>query len=180
MAHHLQPTPPTSLPSLREEALRIVRSMLEAAGFAPEEIVFEEENLPHPVVAVHMSQAKMLIGPRGEHLKAFNALVRAVLERRFGREGRRVFVDVNRYHHQHLESLKAKVRIVAERVRSFSVEAELAPMGSYERMIIHAMFAQDPDITTESRGEGRARHVVLIPRNKQRFAPWESTLRNQA
>lgn len=167
-------------PSFEQEAQRIVRAALEAAGFPPEEISVEREALPHPVVAVRVKDAKFLIGPRGEHLRALNNLVRTLLERKFGREGRRIVVDINRYHLERVEALRAKVRIVAERVRTFGVEAELAPMASYERMIIHAMFSQDPDITTESRGEGRARHVVLMPRNKPRFAPWESTLRDQA
>ena len=167
-------------PSLLEEAVRIVRGMLEAAGFPPEVVeVSEAEDLPHPLIAVRLAEAKRLIGPRGQHLRAFNTLVRALLEQRLGREGRRVLVDINRYHLDHIASLRSRVRVVAERVRSFAVEAELAPMGSYERMIIHAMFASDPDITTESRGTGRQRHVVLMPRNKPRFASWEVALRGQ-
>lgn len=169
---------PSPTPSLAHEALRLVQGMLEAAGFPPQEISVEESTLPHPVVVVRLKDAKLLIGPGGERLKALNTLLRSLLEQRFGREGRRVVVDINRYHIERVEALRAKVRIVAERVRSFGVEAELSPMRSYERMIVHAMFAEDPDITTESRGEGRARRVVLMPRNKPRFAPWETTLRS--
>jgi spoIIIJ-associated protein len=165
-------------PSLQEEAIRLVGGMLEAAGFAPESVKMSKEgDLPHPLIAVQLAEAKRLIGPRGEHLRAFNTLVRALLEQRFGKEGRRVLVDINRYHLDYIASLRSRVRVVAERVRSFGVEVELAPMGSYERMIIHAMFANDPDVTTESRGSGRQRHVVLIPRNKPRFASWEAALR---
>ena len=35
------------------------------------------------------------------------------------------------------------------------------PMNAYERLIVHSAFTDDPDIETESHGEGKFRRVVL-------------------
>ena len=34
-------------------------------------------------------------------------------------------------------------------------------MSSYERMIVHSTFSDDPEVTTESEGEGKFRRVIL-------------------
>ncbi|MBU1956315.1 hypothetical protein KKF09_01450 [Patescibacteria group bacterium] len=35
------------------------------------------------------------------------------------------------------------------------------PVSPYERMIIHSIFAQDPQIKTSSTGEGKQRRIVF-------------------
>ena len=35
------------------------------------------------------------------------------------------------------------------------------PMSPYERMIVHSIFSEDPQIKTGSVGEGRERRVVI-------------------
>jgi len=37
----------------------------------------------------------------------------------------------------------------------------MTPMSAYERMIIHALFTNDPNIMTESEGMGKNRHIIL-------------------
>jgi len=46
----------------------------------------------------------------------------------------------------------------------FGDEVELEPMNAYNRMIVHALFNEDKEIDTESRGEGPYRHIVLKKR----------------
>jgi spoIIIJ-associated protein len=52
---------------------------------------------------------------------------------------------------------------VKERKKSFALE----PMLAYERRIIHLALADDPDVTTESVGEGEARKVVIMLRGPE-------------
>jgi spoIIIJ-associated protein len=73
----------------------------------------------------------------------------------------RFFLDVNDYQTKKNEELKNLARMTAQRVRYFKKEIELEPMSSYERRIIHATLGEYPDISTESKGEGLERRVVI-------------------
>ena len=51
--------------------------------------------------------------------------------------------------------------MLGERAKVFKYDVEMSPMNSYERRIIHSLFANDREISTESVGEGKVRRVVL-------------------
>ena len=55
----------------------------------------------------------------------------------------------------------ATVRLLAQRARLFKHDVEMGPMSAYERLVVHELFADDPEIKTESQGEGKFRHIVL-------------------
>jgi spoIIIJ-associated protein len=113
------------------------------------------------VVAVTSSHSKELIGPHGEHLRALNVITRRLIEAKHGEEAGSFLVDVNDYHEQKMETVRQNARMLAQRARLFKHEVELAPMSPYERLVVHELFSGDPEITTESRGEGKFRHIVL-------------------
>lgn len=115
----------------------------------------------HQMFNVRTPDSKRLIGPGGEHLRALNYLLRRYAERMPELADNKFIVDVNGYQYARVHDLEQKARLLAERVRTFKSSAEMSPMNAYERMIIHAMFANDPEVTTESDGEGPVRHVVL-------------------
>jgi spoIIIJ-associated protein len=119
------------------------------------------------VLAITSPDSQRLIGPRGEHLRALNMIARRLVEVKFGEEAANFLVDINGYQESQLETVRQNARILAQRARLFKHDVELAPMSPYERLVIHELFAEDPDIKTESAGEGKFRHVVL----KYRSAP---------
>lgn len=143
----------------------IVREMLEKMGIVPDSVTLSDDPT-HAVVAVAVPDAKLLIGPRGEHLAALNMVVRRIAEVRLPPERAHFLVDVNGYHEERINDLKTKARMIAERVRTFKTSTELSPMNAYERMIVHAMFAEDPEITTHSEGVGKDRRIVLAYRER--------------
>jgi len=55
---------------------------------------------------------------------------------------------------------------MAEQVKTKGRPFTLEPMLAYERRIIHLALADDPDVTTESVGEGETRKVVITPREQ--------------
>lgn len=120
----------------------------------------------HPTVMVTVVNSDELIGPNGETLQAVSYLLKKIAEQKFGEEGRHFLFDVNGHQTKKIEDLKSKVKMLAERVRSLKSEVELSPMNSYERMVVHALFTDDADVATESRGEGRERRIYMIPRKK--------------
>lgn len=120
---------------------------------------------PRMVIAVTSPDSQMLVGPHGETLSAINTLARRLVEAKSPRddstESPTFLVDINGYHEAKLEDLREKARLLASRARLFQHEVELPPMSSYERLVIHEMFADDPEIQTVSVGEGKFRHIVL-------------------
>lgn len=119
------------------------------------------------VVAVASPDAKLLIGPHGEHLRAFNMLARRLVEARHGEEASNFLVDVNGYHEEKMETVRQNARMLAQRARLFKRDVEMSPMSPYERLVVHELFASDPEITTVSEGEGKFRHIVLKYRSSQ-------------
>ena len=117
---------------------------------------------PRVVVAVLVKEPNEIVGPHGEHLRALNVLARRLFERKSKISGGFSFViDVNGYLESQLEGVRANARMLAQRARLFKHDVELGPMSSYERLVIHELFAEDPEIGTHSEGEGKHRHVVL-------------------
>ncbi len=115
----------------------------------------------HQMFNVRTQESKRLIGPQGDHLRALNYVMRRMAERMDSLKDARFLVDVNGYQHARIKELEQKANLLADRVRTFRSSAEMTPMNAYERMIIHAMFANDTEVTTESDGAGKARHIIL-------------------
>jgi len=113
------------------------------------------------VIAVDSPDSSLLIGPRGEHLKALNTIARRMVEQKHGEEAASFLIDVNGFHEMEMEKVRAAARMLAQRARLFKHDVELAPMSAYERLVVHELFADDPEIKTESSGEGKFRRVVL-------------------
>ncbi len=142
------------------ELQALVREFLDKLGVTVETL--EPVTLSaHPMFSIQTSMSRALIGPQGEHLRALNHILRRLAERRFGESDTRFLVDVNGYHLGRIRELEQKAKLLAERVRTFRSSAEMVPMNAYERMVIHALFTDDPEVTTESEGTGKARHIVL-------------------
>lgn len=116
---------------------------------------------PRRVVAINSPDSERLIGPHGEHLRALNMLARRLVETKYGEERANFLIDVNGYQESQLEVVRQNARVLAQRARLFKHDVELAPMNPYERLVVHELFSEDPDIKTESAGEGKFRHIVL-------------------
>jgi hypothetical protein len=59
------------------------------------------------------------------------------------------------------DSVKAVAHMMAERAKFFKTNIEMDPMSAYERRIIHSFLQNVPEVTTESKGEGADRRVVI-------------------
>jgi spoIIIJ-associated protein len=113
------------------------------------------------VVAVTSQDSARLIGERGEHLRALNTVARRLVEAKDGEDAANFLIDVNGYHEKEMEKVRQNARMMAQRARLFKHDVEMNPMSPYERLVVHELFAEDPEIKTESAGEGKFRHIVL-------------------
>ncbi len=111
---------------------------------------------------IQSPDSALLIGREGETLDALTYLLRRIVETKFAEGiGREISIDVNGYKEARVEKLKDAARMLAERAKMFKHDVEMDPMSSYERLVIHSAFENDPSIKTESYGEGRFRRVVI-------------------
>ncbi len=107
----------------------------------------------------------ILIGRRGQTLSALQYVVRLILAHQTQARVP-VVIDVEGYKQRRYEALQALAQRMAEQVKAKGRPFTLEPMLAYERRIIHIALADDPDVTTESVGEGESRKVVIMPREQ--------------
>jgi spoIIIJ-associated protein len=113
----------------------------------------------------------ILIGRRGETLSALQYIINLILSRRLkSRVG--VVVDVEGYRQRRYESLRLLARRLAEQVKSTGRSVTLEPMPPNERRIIHLELKDNPDVTTQSIGQGEERKIAILSKsgNKGRQA----------
>jgi spoIIIJ-associated protein len=101
-----------------------------------------------------------LIGRRGENLRALQFVLSLMMNKQLKRH-LRVVVDVDGYRARREELLRGMAQRFAHRVRTMRQPMQLEAMPPNERRIIHLVLADDPDVMTESTGEGDARRVVI-------------------
>jgi spoIIIJ-associated protein len=105
-------------------------------------------------------ESGLLIGDRGETFQALSHLIRRIASKDM-EEMADFAIDVNDYRAKMVENLKLKAGILANRARDMKIDVEMEPMSSYERLIIHGTLSGQPNIKTESIGEGKERRLVI-------------------
>lgn len=113
-----------------------------------------------PRFHIETEESGALIGTRGETLRALNYLVRRIVEAQ-AEAAPDFLVDINGYQERQIEKIRGQARMLAERAKLFRYDVEMSPMNAYERLIVHSTFADDPEIETQSQGEGKFRRVVI-------------------
>ncbi len=109
----------------------------------------------------------ILIGRRGQTLASLQYIVRLIV----GNQAKvwvPITIDIESYKKRRYESLQALAWRMAEQVKTRRMPFALEPMPAYDRRIIHLTLADNPDVTTQSNGEGEARRVVIIPKEQFR------------
>lgn len=102
----------------------------------------------------------LLIGRRGESLKALQFIVNLIVNRKT--EGR-VILDVEGYKERRYSSLRTLANRVAERVVDVGQSITLEPMTPNERRVIHMELSENNKVATESTGMGDQRKITIYP-----------------
>lgn len=104
----------------------------------------------------------LLIGRRGENLGQFQYLVNLLMNRELD-EWVRVIIDVEGYRIRREESLIGLAERVGRQVARNRRPISLEPMPPNERRVVHLTLQNQPDVSTESSGEGPLRRVTISP-----------------
>jgi spoIIIJ-associated protein len=119
------------------------------------------------VVDVSGRDLGVLIGWRGETLRALQTMTNLLASRRLGPD-QRVIVDVERYRQRRENTVREIAYRAARQVKVTGDPITLDAMQPFERRAIHLALESDPDVKTVSIGEEPERRVVVGPNRDQR------------
>ena len=104
--------------------------------------------------------SNLLIGKNGDTLRSLQFLVRTTLIQKAA-ELQRVNLDVADYKRRHNDRIADQAEEWAKQVLETGEPMELRPMNAAERRVVHKVLADYSQLSSESEGEGRERHIVL-------------------
>ena len=101
-----------------------------------------------------------LIGRRGETMESLSYLASLVANRMEG-DYIKLGLDVAGYRGKRENDLTALAQKIGQKVRRSGRCFSMEPMNPYERRIIHSAISQMEGVRSESKGEGKDRHVII-------------------
>lgn len=113
-------------------------------------------------VRLYGADTRRMVDNHGELLDALQVLAnKALVGRRIEKE---IELDCRQFKEQRVSNLGERAREAANLVRQERHEQLLPAMSPIERRIVHVALQDDPDVTTESRGDGFYKRVAIILR----------------
>jgi len=153
---------PTAVPAFAEGILsRLLRGMS-----MPDKVKIQKDPDGNTVLNIQGPSSGTLIGRHGHTLESLQYLVSKVVQRMTGDEKSIVIVDVESYLERQTEKLKELAVNLAQKAKETGVEIPMRPMSSKDRRVVHMVLKDHEHVTTESRGEGLRRKVVIVPKVK--------------
>ena len=150
-----------------EEARDLVSELLTLMGIkAAVKVRSSEEPI---VLDVSGRDLGLLIGWRGENLRALQTVINLLVSRKLGQE-RRVIVDVEHYRQRREHTVREIAYRAARQVKMTGDPITLDAMQPFERRAIHLALEEDPDVMTVSTGEEPDRRVIVGPRRESAAA----------
>ena len=156
---------PNEVVSATTDVLTNLLSKMGVSAMANLRQVHSEE-LDGPVFEVEGEDSGLLIGRRGETLRALQFLVKYIASKRV--ETRvNVMVDVEGYQERRYKSLTGLAERVAQNVVRSGRSITLEPMPANERRVVHMALSEHRQAATESMGTGDSRQVVIYLKEQE-------------
>ncbi|MCS7063867.1 MAG: hypothetical protein NZM04_07485 [Methylacidiphilales bacterium] len=164
-------------PSPIESPKEILESILGHLGFTFE--IQETQELEGPTLNIFTREPGRLIGRNGHTLEELEYLLNRIIEsqheihspspERKKNEHPKIRIDVENYRKTERDQFLARWKERAEKVRATGQPIKLPPMNSYNRLLIHQYFKDDPDIQTRSEeinDRSGLKCIIIEPRKK--------------
>ena len=104
--------------------------------------------------------AHLLLGESGEMLDALETILFQIYGRELDRQYRFV-CDAEGFRRTRKSELQAMARFAADNVRKNERPFTFGKLNSTERRVIHLVLQEEPDLITESVGDGRDRRLQI-------------------
>lgn len=135
-----------------------INELIKKMGFKNFSFDFHPDN-NQGLLFIHENE-KLLKEHLSDLIENINKVVQLVAQKN---NVKPIFVDINNHRREREKLIIELVRAAARKVALNKKEIHLPPMNSYERRIAHLELASNPEVTTESRGRGKNRFVVIKP-----------------
>lgn len=109
--------------------------------------------------------AARLAGRDGRTLGAVEVIAYAVLHKQAPQSDLRIRIDIGGYRKRQADVLTKLAERLAIQVAKSGEPHELQPMTPAERRVIHMALKENPDVMSESVGEGASRRLIIRPRH---------------
>jgi len=143
-----------------------VQGLVEKMGIASEVEIKKtlQEETETMVCNIKTEDSNFLIGQYGVNLQSLQHIARLLVRKKIEEiEQVKFIIDVNSYRQEKNDSIEKMAKEMAEEAVREKREIVLRPMSAYERRIVHMELSKNPNIKTESIGEGENRKVVIRP-----------------
>ena len=157
----------------RQFAVEVLTDVAHQLGFDVQVTARDPETpmdgLGHAVAVLDVSPVGdedlgLLIGRHGAHVAALQYVVNVIVSRALDGNNP-VTVDVDGYRRRRETALVEMAQRAAAEVREQGEPVTLGVMPAAERRIIHLQLQDDPELKTESQGEGSSRRVRILYRD---------------
>lgn len=148
--------------SINEVVKRLTAETLSRLGVQGEAGVSQNSE-GHILVQIETEEAGILIGRHGETIDALQTFLNQAVFQKTG-EWYRIVVNIGDYRERREESLQNLAVSLAARVKETGEAQPIFNLKPNERRIVHTLLSEDPEVTTESEGEGRDRHIIIKPK----------------
>ncbi|MGH9160508.1 MAG: protein jag [Vicinamibacteraceae bacterium] len=142
----------------RDEVRTFVQDIVSAMGLEAEAQI--QDHADGLCVEVSGAEASELLRRKGEGLDALQQVVNAAYRRDL-EEGLRIVVDACGFRQGKDNELRQMARFLMERVKATGGSQEIGPLNSYSRRIVHLEVATDPELASESQGDGATKLVII-------------------
>jgi spoIIIJ-associated protein len=114
-------------------------------------------------IDISSEKASLIIGKHGQTLESLENIINLIVNKETSKYTK-VVLDIENYKQKRIDTLKALAFNVAKKVNETKVKAQLEPMTSHERRIIHSALEKNNKVTTKSKGKEPNRCVVIVPK----------------
>ncbi len=151
----------TTQASLHEQIGEFVRNVVTAMGVTV--TVTSEVSSDGIRVDISGEEGELLVRRKGEALDALQHLVNSIWRDQSGRDGR-IVVDCLDFRKGKDVELRQMTKFMIERAKMTRTPQEIGPLNSYSRRLVHLEVSLDPEVASESQGDGLVKTIVISPR----------------
>ena len=151
---------------LGEESKTVVQEILDKMGFMTL-VSIKSEEADTVNLDIKGEDMGRIIGRAGSSIDSLQYLASLILSKKHSKRVR-VLVDAEGYREKRQKMITQDAEAVAREVETTGKERAMPPMSAADRRITH-MYIQEsfPGLTSNSRGEGAGRQIVIAPKGSE-------------